>query len=75
MSDELDRLLDAAGLEPPDDFAGRVMRRLARERVEPRVPRRAPGWAQWLALAGGALLGGAQLAGFVFGLWAAGTAG
>ena len=74
MTDPLDRLLSEPMLRPPDDFTERVMQRIRALPVPAPSPRPA-GWLAWIALAGGALLGTAQLAGFMFGIWTASTAG
>jgi hypothetical protein len=58
----------------PRDFTERVMQRIQTLPAPAPSPRRA-GWLAWIALAGGALLGTAQLAGFMFGIWTASTAG
>lgn len=52
----------------------RVMRRIDAQPMPVPASRR-DGWLTWIALAGGALLGAAQLAGFMFGIWTAATAG
>ena len=57
-----------------DDFAERVMQRI-RALPAPAPSRQRAGWLAWFALAAGALLGAAQLAGFMFGIWTAATAG
>lgn len=74
MSDPMDRLLSEPLLQPPDDFTERVMQRI-QTLPAPAPSRRRAGWLAWLALAAGALLGAAQLAGFMFGIWTAATAG
>jgi hypothetical protein len=74
MSDPLDRLLSEPLLQPPADFTERVMQRI-QTLPAPAPSRRRAGWLAWLALAAGALLGAAQLAGFMFGIWTAATAG
>jgi hypothetical protein len=78
MNDDLDTLLQDASLQPPPDFAQRVMRA-----IEQRSPVAMPTcptphrWQRlrWLAVASGlvgtGLLGLSQLASFVFGLWIA----
>ena len=74
MTDPLDRLLTEQSLQPPDDFTARVLQRV-QHLPEPARPLPRSGWLAWIALAGGALLGAAQLAGFVFGIWTAASAG
>jgi len=74
MTDPLDRLLSEPLLQPPADFTERVMQRI-QTLPAPAPSRRRAGWLAWLALAAGALLGAAQLAGFMFGIWTASTAG
>ena len=74
MSDPLDRLLSEPLLQPPADFTERVMQRI-RALPAPAPSRQRAGWLAWFALAAGALLGAAQLAGFMFGIWTAATAG
>ena len=74
MSNPLDRLLSEPLLQPPADFTERVMQRI-QTLPAPAPSRRRAGWLAWLALAAGALLGAAQLAGFMFGIWTAATAG
>ncbi|MDR3371225.1 hypothetical protein [Rhodoferax sp.] len=81
MNDDLDTLLQDAGLQPPPAFTQRVM--LA---IHQRTPTPAPArvvhnpWQRlrWLAAASGligtGLLGLSQLASFVFGLWIASAA-
>ncbi len=71
---DLDALLGADPLAPPDDFGNRVMRRVARLPL----PARHAAWRtrlQNLALLAGAVLGAAQLGAFMFGVWAAASAG
>jgi hypothetical protein len=74
MNEDLDELLESGLLEPPADFSERVMQRIA---GLPLPARRSRSWEilQWLALAGGGILAIAQLAGFMFGVWAAVAAG
>ena len=74
MSDPLDRLLSEPLLQPPADFTERVMQRI-QTLPAPAPSRQRAGWLAWFALAAGALLGAAQLAGFMFGIWTAATAG
>jgi hypothetical protein len=80
MDKDLDQLLASDLLEVPQDFAQSVMTRV-RElplpliAVLPPAADRSKEWLQWLALIGGAILGMAQLSGFIFGIWAASTVG
>lgn len=74
MDEDLDLLLaDGALLRAPDGFAGRVM---ARVWLQPLPARHAGLLArlQQLALIGAGLAGAAQLAAFMFGIWAASSA-
>ena len=81
MNDDLDTLLQDAGLQPPPDFTQRVMLAIEQRTpvAMPTRPTRHP-WQQlrWLAAASGlvgtGLLGLSQLASFVFGLWIASAA-
>lgn len=88
MNDDMDRLLRNGLLQPPDQFSELVMRRVREsERPEFEVGAARTGgrskpafqWLRlglrWLALLGAALVGAVQLAGFMFGLWAASAAG
>jgi hypothetical protein len=74
MDEDWDELLHSGLLEAPEDFPRRVMQRI--EHL-PAPERRSRAWEmlQGLALVGGGLLGLAQLAGFIFGIWAAVAAG
>ncbi len=74
MDKDLDKLLESGLLEAPEDFPERVMQRID---SLPLPDSRSRPWEmlQWLALIGGGVLGIAQLAGFIFGIWAAVTAG
>ncbi len=74
MDKDLEGLLASGLLETPEDFAQRVMQRIdgLPLPVRPAQPRE---WLQWLALIGGVVLGATQLAGFMFGIWLAATAG
>lgn len=74
MDEELDDLLGGDWLDTPADFTARVMRSV---QYAP-LPVRRPSWRDslqgWaLAIAGAA--GAVQLAAFMFGVWAASTAG
>jgi hypothetical protein len=79
MHDDLDTLLQDDFLQPPPDFAQRVMRAIDRRALAPAPTGRSP-WhrLRWLAAASGlvgtGLLGLSQLASFVFGLWIASAA-
>ncbi len=73
MADEIDRLLAARTLAPPEDFAARIaaLARVAPQRGErPRDPRP---W-QWVSLAAGAGFGALVLGQFVFFAFLAGAA-
>ena len=74
MDKDWDRLLESGLLEAPGDFPQRVMRRID---SLPLPAKQSRSWEmlQWLALIGGGFLGIAQLAGFMFGIWAAVAAG
>lgn len=75
MADDLDTLLDdGALLQAPHGFTGRVMERVW---LQPLPARHAGLLArlQQLALIGAGLAGAAQLAAFMFGIWAASSAG
>lgn len=78
MDDELDALLRDDALAAPDDFTLRVMQSVYR------LPAPAPQPQRWGALARrlqaaalilGGMAGAAQLAAFMFGIWATTTAG
>jgi negative regulator of sigma E activity len=77
MNSELDEMLREPLLEVPDDFAARVLERLPAEPAPswpaaPKRARRLPMWQlvlRWLMLGAGFLLGAAQLAAFMLGLW------
>jgi negative regulator of sigma E activity len=82
MNSELDEMLGEPLLEVPDGFAARVLERVS---AEPRPtwaapPKRAtplPMWQRvlrWLALGATFLVGAAQLATFMLGLWMSATA-
>ncbi|MET3133656.1 hypothetical protein AAKU55_003946 [Oxalobacteraceae bacterium GrIS 1.11] len=74
MDKDLEQLLGDAALEPPDDFTRQVMQRVWN--LPP--PARRASWQtrlQQLALILGGIAGAAQLAGFMFGVWAASSAG
>lgn len=74
MDKDLDTLLASGLLEVPDDFSQRVMQRI---HSAPAPARRMslPEKLQGLGLIIGGVLGLAQLAAFMFGIWAASAAG
>jgi hypothetical protein len=80
MDKDLDQLLASDLLEVPQGFAQTVMARV-RELPLPLNAELPPTadqpkeWLQWLSLIGSAILGVAQLSGFVFGIWAASAVG
>jgi hypothetical protein len=77
MNSGLDEMLRETLLEVPDDFAARVLERLPAEPrpswpAAPFLPARLPVWQlalRWLVFGAGFLLGAAQLAAFMLGLW------
>lgn len=74
LDSELDKLLCADLLEVPADFSARIMQRI--DRLPLRTRGRA--WLQALqrfALLAGAMMGAAQMAAFMFGMWTASAAG
>lgn len=73
-NDPLEQLLHHDPLEPPDDFTARVMERIHYLPLPEREAKPLE-WLQWLALAGGALLGLEPLAAFMFGVWVVSSAG
>ena len=74
MDKDLDMLLESGLLDVPDDFSQRVMRRI--DGVQAPARRLSlPEKLQNLALILGGVLGLAQLAAFMFGIWAASAAG
>lgn len=77
MTDDNEDLLKAGFFEPPRDFTEGVMSKIAKlpypEFTPP--PKERPPKIQWLALIGTGLLGAAQLAVFMFGIWTATSAG
>ena len=74
MTDDLDTLLESNLLEAPTDFSQRVMR--AVNGVPPAIHRvQLQRFLQWLAVITATLMGIEQLAGFIFGIWAAVTVG
>lgn len=75
MNDDIDRLLEKGLLEPPPQFTTRIMQRLESTPQLPSWRARLREWLERLAVAGSALLGLAQLASFLFGLWIPVTAG
>lgn len=82
MNSELDVMLREPLVEVPDGFAARVLERVSTEPRPswPAPPNRAtplPMWQlvlRWLALGATFLLGAAQLAAFMLGLWLSATA-
>ena len=72
--DPLQQLLQTDLLQTPGDFTTRVMAQIQYLPMPERETKSLE-WLQWLALAGGALLGLEQLAAFMFGVWVASTAG
>jgi hypothetical protein len=83
MNSELDEMLRESLLHVPDGFTARVMERLPAQPAPswpapPKRARRLPMWQlvlQWLALGATFLLGAAQLAAFMVGLWLSASAG
>jgi hypothetical protein len=76
MRDDFDELLKSGLLAPPEDFAHRVMQRIAGLPLPelPAQPRGTESMIQWIALVGAGLIGAAQLAAFMFGIWTAAAA-
>jgi hypothetical protein len=70
--DSLEQWLHMDLVQVPDGFTGRVMQQI---HTLPLPAAKSLEWLQWLALAGGVLVGIGQLVGFVFGVWALSTAG
>jgi hypothetical protein len=71
MPEDFDELLKGGLLAPPENFTHRVMARIA-ELPLPVSAAETGGRAeriQWLALVGASLVGAAQLAAFMFGIW------
>jgi hypothetical protein len=75
---DLDTLLQRELLQPPPDFAQRVLRQLPRQTMPlapPKQYKQPTPWSRlrWLlaatGLLGGGVLGLSQAGGFVFGLW------
>jgi hypothetical protein len=78
MDKNLDHFLASDLLEVPEDFAQAVMTRvheLPLPAGRPPTADRSQEWLQWVALIGSAIVGLAQLSGFIFGIWAASTVG
>ncbi len=82
MDKDLDTLLASGLLDVPDDFSRQVMLRIhsapAPTPLPAPEPARGLSWAeklQSLALIFGGILGLAQLAAFMFGIWTASAAG
>lgn len=73
MSDPLDDLLAEPLLQPPEYFAHNVMQKI-HSLSEKQVVKKTTIW-EWLALAGGFLLGAQSLWGFITVAWLAGSAG
>ena len=81
MNSELDEMLGAPLLEVPDGFTARVMERVSAEppptlRSLTKHPAPLPMWQlvlRWLALGVTFLLGAAQLAAFMLGMWLSAT--
>lgn len=76
MNDHDEELLRGGLIAPPEDFLRRTMARVAAAPM-PRA-RRYPAMreiAQWIALAGTALVGATQVVGYVFGIWIVSSAG
>jgi hypothetical protein len=72
MPEDFDELLKGEVLALREDFALRVMARIGQLPM-PESPAEPSGRAeriQWLALIGAGLVGAAQLAAFMFGIWA-----
>jgi hypothetical protein len=71
LSRDYEELLREGLLTPPEDFVQRTMALVAAA-VAPREQPTHP-WvrdiAQWLALAGAALVGATQVVSYVFGIW------
>lgn len=72
--DPLEQLLQTNLLQPADDFTAKVMVQIQYLPMPEREAKPLE-WLQWLALAGGALLGLEQLGAFMFGVWVASAAG
>jgi hypothetical protein len=83
LNEDYEKLLREGLLAPPEDFVRGTMARVAAapEPAPAPVPRAPRAWpaardvAQWLALAGAALVGAIQVASYVFGIWILSSAG
>lgn len=73
-NDPLEQLLQTDMLQPPEGFSARVMERIQYLPL-PETEAKPLEYLQWLALAGGVLLGLEQLAAFMFGIWMTSAAG
>lgn len=73
MPEDFEQLLKTEPLEPPEDFARRVMERVGELPLPDFAapPNRAREGIQWLALIGAGLVAAAQLAAFMLGIWTA----
>ncbi|HEX5125811.1 MAG TPA: hypothetical protein VFW00_03645 [Rhodocyclaceae bacterium] len=74
MSDKLDEILEAGLLEVPDSFSQRLLQHIDQLPWPARVIY-VSDILEWLALIGGGVLGLAQLASFMFGIWTVSAAG
>jgi len=77
MLEEHEELLKVGLFDPPADFTDRIMEGIAvlpLPDFPPHHPHHGRERIQWLALVGAALLGVAQLAAFMFGIWSATSA-
>lgn len=76
MPEDYEELLKAGLFEPPDDFADRVMAKIAEQPLPdfPAHTHRMRESIQWLTLLVASLLGAIQLATFMFGIWSATSA-
>jgi hypothetical protein len=76
MNQHDEALLRDGLITPPEDFLRRTMARVAAAPMPRR--RRSPAMrevAQWIALAGTALVGAMQIVSYVFGIWIVSSAG
>lgn len=67
---ELDAMLSEDWLQAPDDFTQQVMQGSQSAELSHKESLVSQ-WLQWVALAGGFLLGAQQLITFMFGVWLA----
>jgi hypothetical protein len=82
MNSELDQMLREPLLHVPDGFAARILERLPAEPAPcwpapPKRPKPLPMWQlilRWLALGATFVVGAAQLATFMLGLWLSASA-